>query len=260
MSFAERDLTQDGFLDGRLSIAQPAQGYRAGVDPVLLAASVPARPGQSVLELGCGAGVAGLCLGIRIAGLALTGVEIQADYAELARRNADANSLSLKAHTCDLRHLPPELGARGFDHVIANPPYFRRRTGTAAKQPGRDLALAGDTALSDWIAVAARRLAPKGCLSVIQDIRRMPEVLSATQACALGSAEALPIAARAGRAPHLVLIRARKGGRGQFVLHFPLIMHTGDRHERDSDSYTDEIRQVLRNGQALNFPAARARG
>ena len=50
------DLTCDDFLGGRLSIWQPRDGYRAGVDPVLLAASVPARAGQSVLELGCGTG------------------------------------------------------------------------------------------------------------------------------------------------------------------------------------------------------------
>ena len=52
------DLREDGFLGGRLRIAQPAQGYRAGADAVMLAAACPARPGQSVLELGCGAGVA----------------------------------------------------------------------------------------------------------------------------------------------------------------------------------------------------------
>ena len=55
--FAPEDLTQDRFLDGRLTVSQPRKGYRAAMDPVLLAAACPARPGQSVLELGCGAGV-----------------------------------------------------------------------------------------------------------------------------------------------------------------------------------------------------------
>ena len=56
--FEAADLTEDGFLGGRLQILQPRKGYRAGTDPVLLAAAVPAQAGQSVLELGCGAGVA----------------------------------------------------------------------------------------------------------------------------------------------------------------------------------------------------------
>jgi tRNA1(Val) A37 N6-methylase TrmN6 len=58
--FGPEEITTDGFLGGRLTIAQPVAGYRAAADPVLLAAAVQARPGQAVLDLGCGAGVASL--------------------------------------------------------------------------------------------------------------------------------------------------------------------------------------------------------
>ncbi|MFO7806744.1 MAG: methyltransferase, partial [Paracoccaceae bacterium] len=69
-------LTQDAFLGGQLYLWQPRRGgYRAGVDPVLLAASVPAQAGETVLELGCGVGAAMLCLHARVKGLQLTGVE-----------------------------------------------------------------------------------------------------------------------------------------------------------------------------------------
>ena len=60
--FEDDALSCDAFLGGRLRIWQPRAGYRAGIDPVMLAAAVPARPRQSVLELGCGAGTASLCL------------------------------------------------------------------------------------------------------------------------------------------------------------------------------------------------------
>ena len=59
-SISDSDLTRDAFLGGRLYLWQPRTGYRAGVDPVLLAASVPARRGESVLDLGCGVGTAAL--------------------------------------------------------------------------------------------------------------------------------------------------------------------------------------------------------
>lgn len=254
MSFADHDLTHDQFLGGRLTISQPKSGYRAGVDPVLLAAATPARPGQSVLELGCGSGVASLCLSARVDGVSVTGVELQPDYAELARRNAEHLRVDMSVVTADLRDLPSELRTRSFDHVIANPPYFQRQAGTASAEPGREIGLAGDTPLQDWMSVAAKRLHPKGGVTMIQDMRRLPDMLIASAKTDLGSIEVLPIASRAGRRPHLLLFRARKGGRAAFVMHAPLIMHEGARHMVDGESYSADVSAILRDGAALNFP------
>lgn len=66
--FPDDALTQDAFLNGRVMALQPRDGYRAATDPVFLAASVPARTGQNVLELGCGAGVASFVWGRALAG------------------------------------------------------------------------------------------------------------------------------------------------------------------------------------------------
>lgn len=120
MAFADDDLTSDKFLDGRLQILQPRHGYRAGVDPVLLAATVPVATRQSVLDLGCGAGVAGLCLAWRVSGIDLHGVELQDDYFDLARRNAAANGITFNVVHSDLTDLPPPLRDTIFDHVIAS--------------------------------------------------------------------------------------------------------------------------------------------
>jgi tRNA1(Val) A37 N6-methylase TrmN6 len=244
------DITTDAFLGGLLRISQPRHGYRAGVDPVLLAASVAAKPGQSVLELGCGVGTAVLCLGRRVPGLTLTGVEVQPDYADLARANAQANDLPLQVITADLRALPADLRQRRFDHVIMNPPYFDRQTGTRASDPGRDTALGGATDLADWLDIGARRVGPKGYLTVIQRIERLPEVLAALQG-RLGSILVRPIAGRANRPPGLFILQARQEGRAPFRLLPATIMHMGIVHDGDKDSYTSQIAQVLRNGAAL---------
>ncbi|MEF9604914.1 methyltransferase domain-containing protein, partial [Paracoccus sp. PXZ] len=112
------ELREDGFLGDRLRIAQPARGYRAGADAVMLAAACPARAGESVLELGCGAGVAMLCLGARVPGLRLVGLELQPAYADLARRNAAANAIEAELHEGDLARMPAALRGQSFDHVI----------------------------------------------------------------------------------------------------------------------------------------------
>lgn len=248
--FSDTELTCNDFLNGRVRLWQPRSGYRAGVDPVLLAAAVPATRGHTVLELGCGAGAAVLCLLARVPGMQGVGVELQAPYADLARRNAVENGAQLEVIEADLNALPAGLKQRQFDHVIANPPYYRAGAHSPAADKGRSVALGEETPLADWFDVTAKRLAPRGYLHMIQKADRLPDMLAG---CAgrLGSVEVLPLAARTGRAAELVVLRARKGGRAAFRLHAPLILHAGDRHEKDGESYTRQVSAVLRDGAAI---------
>ncbi len=246
------DLTCDGFLGGKVRAWQPQKGYRAGVDPVLLAAAVPAKAGQSVLELGCGVGVACLCLAARVPGLALTGVELQKDYAELATRNAVDNAAPLTIFHADLRALPDDLRQQRFDHVIMNPPYFDRAHSTASDNHGRDVALGGDTALADWLDMGARRLGPRGYLTIIQRMERLPEVLAALSG-RLGACIVRPIAGREGRAPELFLLQARQDGRAAFRMAPTLVMHAGIAHAGDLESYTPQVKAILRDGAELSL-------
>ena len=124
----------DGFLGGRLRLAQ-VPGYRAGADPVFLAAAVPAAPGESVLELGCGAGTALFCLGARVGGLHLVGLERDAEAAALARANAAANEIAAEIVTGDVAAMPDALRAESFDHVMMNPPFFRSGPGQPRRRP-----------------------------------------------------------------------------------------------------------------------------
>lgn len=245
-------LTQNDFLNGRVRLWQPKDGYRAGVDPVLLAASVHARAGERVLELGCGAGAAFLCLAARVPGLAFHAVEVQPAYAELARRNVEENGADATIWEADLTALPDTLRQMQFHHVLANPPYFDRTASTRAQDAGRDVAMGEATPLADWVAVAAKRLAPKGMATFIHRAERLPELLSLMGAH-LGSLEVLPLQARLGRAAGLVLVRGKKGGRADFRLHAPVTLHDGAAHLRDGESYSAKIRAVLRDGAALPF-------
>ncbi|MEM1130856.1 MAG: methyltransferase [Pseudomonadota bacterium] len=243
-------LSRDKFLGGRIDIDQPRAGYRAGVDPVFLAASVPARSGQSVLELGCGAGVASLCLGARVPGLDLAAIEIQPRYADLARANAKRLDIALTVFDGDVAAPPAPLRARQFDHVLANPPYHLRSTGPAAEDAGRETGLGEGAPLQDWIDCAARRLRAGGCLTLIQRADRLPDLLSATVG-RFGAIQILPLSPRAGRPANLVLMRALKGRRTPFQLRAPVTLHTGDYHQQDGDNYSPQIASVLREGAEM---------
>jgi tRNA1Val (adenine37-N6)-methyltransferase len=252
---SDKDQTRDAFLGGRVHVWQPKNGYRAGVDPVLLAAACPARPGDRVLELGCGVGVASLCLATRVDAVSVTGIERQADYAALARRNALEASLPVDIVEGDIADLPSDLRRLSFDHVIANPPYFLAGEGTGAQDRGRDNSFREDTPLHVWLKVARARLKPRGWLTIVQNTQRLPDVLASLDGFGTISVRALQ--SRLGRASGRFLLRARKGGRAPFHLLAPILVHEGAVHLEDGDSYTPEVRAVLREGAALDWPESR---
>lgn len=242
--------TLDDFLGGCLRVHQPAKGYRAGVDPVMLAASVPAKAGESVLELGIGVGVASLCLAHRVEGVHITGVEVQPEYASLARRNAEENNLPITVVEGDLTALSPELRQMQFDHVIANPPYFDRSESSPSPIDGREIAMGEGTDLATWVKVASKRVAPKGYAHFIHRAERLDDLLRAFSLY-FGAIEVFPICPRVDRDAQLVIIRGRKGAKGKLKLNFPIVMHAGAEHLADGEDYFPEINAVLRDGAGL---------
>ena len=248
MSFFDDELTRDGFLGGRLQLWQPKAGYRAATDPVFLAAFVSAKPGERVLDLGCGAGAAILCLMRRVE-IRGYGIEIQGDYAELARRNATENALKLTVFDGDVRTMSAQLRAMTFDHVICNPPFYAAATHSGARDSGRDLAHRGDD-LSEWIEAGLKRLGTGGCFSIIHRAERLGEILAAFAGRA-GDIRILPIAPREGRAAGRVLASARKGSKADLTLLAPLVAHEGAVHAADGDDYTARARGILREMHAI---------
>ncbi len=248
--FAPEALTADTLLDGRVRLAQPRDGYRAAIDPVLLAAYVPARAGERVLDLGCGAGAAVLCLGARVSGLDLHGLELQPAYAALARANAAANGVGLAVHEGDIRQPPAELRALSFDHVFANPP-FHGAASAAAPDAGRDTALReGEAGVAAWIDAGLRRLVPGGSLSLVHRPDRLAAILAALEGRA-GAVEVLPVAAWAGAPATRLLLRARKGSGAALRLWPPLTLHSRESGVAGAGSYTEAAQGVLRGMEPL---------
>ncbi|MEM6664579.1 MAG: methyltransferase [Pseudomonadota bacterium] len=249
MSFGP--IVEDRFLDGRLILRQPRHGYRAATDPVLLAAATPAGPGDAVLDLGCGVGTASLCLAHRVRDLDLHGVEVQRDYAALARANAEGNNLPLTVYDADICAMPLDLRHRSFDAVILNPPWHEPEA-MGSPNPGRDRANRLEMDLAIWMSAAMTRTRQGGWIVVIQRAESLPEILAALSTRA-GDISVLPLAARSDRPAKRVIVKARKSSRGPFRLAAPLVLHDGASHDRDGDDYSAAASAVLRDGAALDF-------
>ncbi len=244
------DVTQDAFLDGKIAVLQPGTGYRAATDPVFLASAVPAKSGQTILDVGCGVGVAGLCLAHRVAGARVTGLELQQDYAALAERNADANGLSFDVISGDLRDLPPTLRETQFDHVMTNPPFYPDGQATRPDNAAKSVAHVEGIDLADWIALCLKRLRPKGSFTIIQTADRLQDILCALTGN-IGAIRVQPLAPRAGRPAKRVIVQARKNSRAALQLLPPFHVHRGAEHRQDGDDYSDAARGILRAGQAF---------
>jgi tRNA1(Val) A37 N6-methylase TrmN6 len=241
------ETTRDTLLGGRVRLAQPKDGLRAAIDPVLLAAAVPARAGERAFEAGAGTGAAALCLAWRVPGLRVTGIEIDPALAALANDNARANGVEdrVRFFAGDLRAPPPELAGETFDHVLANPPFLEAGSGTLSPDPARRRATAeGAGGLAAWIAACFAFLAPGGTLTVIHRADRL-DTLVAEISRRAGGIVVFPLWAGEGKPAKRVIVAAREGSKAPPVTRPGLVLH-GSR-----GGYTSEAEAILRAGRAL---------
>ncbi len=236
-------ITQGHLLGGRVRYSQPEVGFRSGLEPVLLAASVPAKPGERLLEAGTGAGAALLCLLARVAGVLAVGVEIDPGLADLARANAAANGYSDMQIVVGCIESVALAGP--FDHAIANPPYHAAG-GTISAVAARETAKRGSAELIDrWIARLSSALRSRGSLTLSVPAGIMPACLAAMTRHDCACSAIFPLWPKAGRPAKLVLLRGVKAGRTPTRLMSGFVLHRAD------GSFTDAAQELFHAGGAL---------
>lgn len=240
--------TDDRLLGGRVILRQPARGYRAAIDPVLLAAAVPVAPGTRVLDLGTGVGAAALCLIARVDGAAVTGVEIAPEIAALARGNAALNGVGDRFEVVvgDVEDAGT-LRGETFEHVMMNPPFHDAATQPPSPEFGKARSNAAPAgSLEAWIRRGLARLASGGTLTIIQRADRLAEILAGIGTHA-GRVTVKPIAPREGDAATRILVQAVKGRRTPLALLAPLVLHDAD------GRYTAAAERILAEAVPLSL-------
>lgn len=232
-------------LNKQLRLKQAKNGFRTSLDSVMLGAACPIKSGQTLLDMGCGVGSAGLCVLYRVQDITLTGVEIQQSHCDIAEENAALNGFSDAAAFihADIRHYKFE---RGYHHIICNPPYLE--TGAHLRSPHDAKATAmgheGDIATRDWVVNAARLLKPEGSLTIIHEAGKTHKIIQAMEE-RFGAIEIIPLWPKSGKNAKRVIIRAIKGRKSPTTLHRGLILH------EDDGEYTLEADKILRNGEGV---------
>ncbi len=223
------EVTTDAFLGGRLSVAQPVAGFRAGLDSVLLGAAV-AEGAENLLDLGAGAGTAALVALADRPGLRAVLLESDPEMAALASENLAANGFAARAKVLALdltasgrARAAAGLAADHFASIIANPPFYAAGTAPAATRAAARHMSA--EALDAWVKTAATHAAPGGEIIFIYVAAKLPALLQSFES-RFGAVTLLPLTPHENEPAHRILIRGIKGSRAPLTLLASRALHT----------------------------------
>ncbi len=238
-------------LNKTLALYQAPDGFRTSMDSVMLGAACPAKAEQSLLDLGCGVGSAGLCALKREKSIHLTGIDIQASHIDTATKNANINNMSDRAEFICSNIKELNLGNK-FNHVICNPPYMK--SGAHISSPSKSKALAmghieENIDIKDWIACAHRHIKGQGSLTIIHDAGQIDNIIHALYGKngnkKFGAIEIIPIFPRKNTPAKRIIIRAYKHKKSPATIHQGIIMH------KENGDYTNEADNILRYAKSL---------
>jgi tRNA1(Val) A37 N6-methylase TrmN6 len=239
------EFSEGTLLDGRVIYRQPVKGYRTGIEPILLAASVPARPGERVLEAGTGAGGGLLALTARIKDISGAGLESDPAMARLAADNLAANLCAgVRIYCTDFETWQPD---GEYDHAFANPPWHSEASTPSPVQARRLAKIAGGTTLGRWTLKLASALRHRGTLSLILPAASLVEATQALAAAQCAEIAIIPLWPKHGLPAKLVILQGTRNGKGRVKILPGLCLHEQD------GAYTPAANRILRDGVALNL-------
>ena len=246
------ETTCDAFLGGKITILQSKSGPRAGIDSVLLASSIPAKEGQCLLEAGAGSGVVSLCAAGRVRNLQLTGVELQPELADIARKNAIRNGIQdrcriIEGDVTGSGNSWKNMGVipDSFDHSFANPPFYDQAQSRRPLDPSKAQAHIHDVrALERWVRFLVTHTRPRGTVTIIHTAEMLGKLLGLYER-RVGNIRVYPIYSKKGQPASRILIQGVKASKGPLHIDQGLIMHDED------GAFTQRAAAILRDGAGL---------
>ena len=222
-------------------IIQSPGRFCFGMDAVLLSSYAKIRNRELALDLGTGTGILPILLEAKNEGEHYTGLEIQEESADMARRSVSHNGLEDKIDivTGDIKEASGIFGAASFHVITTNPPYMIGEDGL--KNEKEALYIARHEALctlDDILRESARLLKPKGRFYMVHRPFRLPEILAKMSAYGIEPKRMRLVYPYIDKEPNMVLLEGLRGGRPRMQVEPPLIVYQKD------GEYTEELMKI----------------
>ena len=235
------------FVNDKLKLIQETDGLTFGTDALLLAGYISGKYKYGC-EFGSGSGIISMLLLTREKVESVVAIEVQEEYAELTRKNAEINSLDHKitvVHT-DVREYKGDVD---FDIIYTNPPYMKTESGRKNAKDKKNIArheVCGD--IYDFCQAARKRLKFGGCFAAVYRPDRLIDILDAMRKSKIEPKKITFVHADTESEPSMALIEGRAGGRCSLKVTKPLIIYTDKSHKE----YTFDMNYIMENG---SFPS-----
>ena len=235
------------YVNDNLKLIQQTDGLTFGTDALLLASFIKGKY-KLGCEFGSGSGIISMLLLTREKVESVVAVEVQEEYADLTRRNAELNGLTPRLTTVhsDIREFKPE---REFDIIYSNPPYMKTNSGRSNLLEKKNIArheVCGD--IYDFCASARKMLKFGGCFAAVYRPDRLIDLLDAMRKSDLEPKRITMVYADDHSEPSMALVEGKAGGKSGLTNTRPLIIYT----DRSHKEYGEDMNFIMENG---SFPS-----
>lgn len=230
------ELQRNGYF-----IIQHTKKFCFGMDAVLLSGFAKVREGERAVDLGTGTGIIPILLEAKTEGEHFTGLEIQPDIVDMARRSVRYNRLEdkISIEIGDIKDASAQFGASSFHVVTTNPPYMTDRHGLANPEDAKAIARHEILcSLEDVIRESARLLKPQGRFYMVHRPFRLAEIFVLMRQYGIEPKRMRLVHPYIDREPNMVLLEGLRGGRPRITVEKPLVVY------QRPGVYTDEIYEV----------------